>query len=36
VAARWRDFPWTREIHNGDLEEVQDVGLSTNVYTHGY
>jgi hypothetical protein len=36
VVARWRDFPRTGEIHNGDLEKVQDVGLSANVYTHGY
>jgi hypothetical protein len=36
VVARWRDFPWTREIHSGDLEEIQDSRLLANVYTHGY
>jgi hypothetical protein len=36
VATRWKDFPRKREIHSGDLEEVQDAGLSPDVYTHGY
>jgi len=35
VAARWRDFPRTREIHSGDLKEVRDAGLLANVYING-
>jgi hypothetical protein len=36
VATRWRDFPRIGEIHNGDLEEVQNARVLVDVYTHGY
>jgi hypothetical protein len=34
VAARWSDFPWTREVCSEDFESVWDVGLQTYDYAH--
>jgi hypothetical protein len=31
-----RGIPWSREVYNGDLEEIQYGGLYTNGYTYGY
>jgi hypothetical protein len=35
VTVRWSDCPGTREVCNGDSEEVWYAGLQAYVYAHG-